>query len=71
METLTKLMDISSRIDHLEHAAQWITLETVNNDPGLSQTGTLISVLAEEIREKLFELVKELESVTTFQIYPQ
>ena len=61
METLEKLIDISSRIDHLENAAEWIARETVHSDQGVSQTGTLICVLAEELREKLSQIFQEVE----------
>ena len=61
MDTLTELLRISSRIEHLEQAAQWITKETVHTDNAVSQTGTLISVLADELRERVYNLVHELE----------
>lgn len=61
MDTLSKLMDISSRLDHLENAAEWIARESVHTDNGISQTGTLICVLADEVREAIFRLTKELE----------
>ena len=61
METLEKLIDISSRIDHLENAAEWIARETVHSDQGVSQTGTLICVLAEELRERLSQIFQEVE----------
>lgn len=61
METLEKLIEITSRIDHLENAAEWIARETVHTDQGVSQTGTLICVLAEELREKLSQIFAEVE----------
>jgi hypothetical protein len=64
MDTLNRLLEISSRIEHLENAAQWIAKETVHSDNGLSQTGTLICVLADDLREKICSLVKELERVS-------
>ena len=63
MDALEKLIDISSRIDHLENAAEWIARETVHSDQGISQTGTLICVLAEELREKLSQIFTEVERV--------
>ena len=63
MNTIQKLLEITSRIDHLESAAQWIAKETVHSDNTVSQTGTLITVLADDLREKVYTLVKELESV--------
>ena len=67
METLDRLMEITSRIEHLESAAEWITRETVHSDNALSQTGTLIGVLAEEIREKIYSLVKDMEIATVIE----
>ena len=61
MDTLAELLQISSRLEHLEHAAEWITRETVHTDNAVSQTGTLISVLADELRERVYNLVHELE----------
>jgi hypothetical protein len=61
MDTLEKLIDISSRLDHLENAAEWISRETVHTDHGVSQTGTLICVLAEELRERLSQVFQEVE----------
>lgn len=61
MDSIEKILDISSRIEHLENAAEWIARETVHSDHAVSQTGTLICVLADDIRERLCTLVKELE----------
>jgi len=66
MKTMEKLIDISSRIDHLESAAEWIARETVHTDNTLSQTGTLICVIADDIREKLCQLVKEFEKTKEY-----
>lgn len=65
MDTLEKMMEISSRIDHLETIAEWIARETVHSDQGISQSGTLICVLAEELREKLATLMKQVEREET------
>jgi hypothetical protein len=62
MNNIEKLLQISSRIDHLEQAAEWIARETVHSDNAISQTGTLICVLADEVRERICTLVHELES---------
>ena len=61
MDTLDRLIHISNRIDHLENSAEWIARETVHADNGISQTATLITVLATEVRDMLCELVRELE----------
>lgn len=61
IDTVDELIEISSRLEHLETAAEWITRETVNSDSAISQTGTLITVLADELRERIYELVHTLE----------
>ena len=62
MSNVQKLLDISSRLSHLEQAAEWVARETVHTDNAVSQTGTLICVLADEVRERVCSLVRELES---------
>lgn len=64
MNTLAQVLEIASRLDHLGTCAEWIARETVHTDNGISQTSTLISVLAEEVREKLTALISELEQIT-------
>ena len=59
--TLNKLEEISSRLELLENQAEWIAKESVHTDNVISQSGTLIYVLADEVRSKVFELVHELE----------
>lgn len=61
MDTLDRLIHISNRIEHLENSAEWIARETVHSDNGISQTATLITVLASEIRDLMCELVRDLE----------
>lgn len=61
MNSLSQILDIASRLDHLGSCAEWIARETVHTDNSVSQTGTLISVLAEDIREQITNLVSELE----------
>ena len=61
MDTMNRLLEISSRLDHLENVAEWIARETTHTDNTLSQTGTLICVIADDIREKLSSLVHEVE----------
>ncbi|MCB0310736.1 MAG: hypothetical protein KDD42_05850 [Bdellovibrionales bacterium] len=67
MNRIDRLLAISTRIDHLENAAEWISRETVHSDSAVSQTSTLISVLADEIRERVFELAKEVEEILDFE----
>jgi hypothetical protein len=61
MNSLSQILDIASRLDHLGSCAEWIARETVHTDNAISQTSTLISVLAEDIREQITNLVTELE----------
>ena len=61
MDVMNKLLEISSRIDHLEHAAEWIAKESVKTDSAISNTGTLITVLADELRDRICSLVRDLE----------
>ncbi len=63
MNTLSQVLEIASRLDHLATCAEWIARETVHTDNSISQTGTLISVLTEDIREKVTALVAELEQI--------
>ncbi len=62
MNTVDKLLDISNRLEHLERSAEWVTKETANQDNTIAQTTTLIMVLADDIREKIYALVKEIEA---------
>lgn len=61
MDTLNRLLELASRLDHLENASEWIARETVHTDNTISQTATLISTIADELREKLCTMVKEFE----------
>lgn len=61
MSTVDKILEIESRLEHLEAAAMWIAKETVHSDNAVSQTGTLITVLADELRERMVTLVRTLE----------
>lgn len=61
MDTISRLSDIASRIDHLESVAEWIARETVHSDNTISQSSTLITVIADDLRERLCSLVKEIE----------
>lgn len=66
MNTLPQVLEIASRLDHLGTCAEWIARETVHTDNAISQTGTLISVLTEEIRDRINNLIAELEQSATF-----
>lgn len=69
MSTVNKLLEISSRIEHLEKSAEWIAKETVHSDNAISQTGSLICVLADELREKVCALVKQLEKQAEYSSF--
>ncbi len=61
MDTVTKLHEICLRLDHIESAGSWLARSLVHTDNSAAQTGTLVSVLSDDIRERLIELVTELE----------
>ena len=61
MKTMDRLVEISNRLEHLENQAEWIAKESIHTDNSISQSSTLICVLTDEIRERVFELVHELE----------
>ena len=63
---MDQILEIASRLDHLGSCAEWIARETVHTDNSVSQTGTLMSVLAEDIRERITALVAELEQLSEF-----
>lgn len=63
MDTVDRLQDISSRLEHLENVAEWICRETVHADTGISQSGSLICTLADQIREQIFALVEDFEKI--------
>lgn len=69
MDTLQRLMDISSRLEQLEVSAEFITRETAHSDNPISQTATLISVLADDIRERIYALVNDLERVAEHETF--
>ncbi|MFN8388706.1 MAG: hypothetical protein U0136_00275 [Bdellovibrionota bacterium] len=61
MNSVEKLQEISLRLDHMQSAGDWLARSLVHTDSAASHTGTLITVLTEDIRERLLELVTELE----------
>jgi len=61
MDSLEKIQQIALRLDHIEGAGEWLSRAMVHTDSSASQTGTLISVLVEDVRERVMELVTELE----------
>ena len=63
MKTINKLLEISSRIEHLEKSAEWIAKETATKDSAVSQTATMIYALADDVQERVTQLVKKLEEI--------
>ena len=61
MDTVQKLHEISLRLEHIESSGEWLARSLVHQDSAAAQTGTLVSVLAEDIRNRLLDLVTELE----------
>ena len=68
MNTMKKLLDISSRLEQLESSAEWIARETVHSDNSVSQAATLINVLADDIRERVCTLIREIEETFEFSV---
>lgn len=62
MDTVEKLHEISLRLDHMYSSGEWLARSLVHADGAASQTGTLITVLVEDVRARLLELVTELET---------
>lgn len=69
MKTMQKLLEISSRIEHLEKSAEWIAKETVHADSAVSQTATMIYSLADDIQARVTELVKAVEEYNNLGLY--
>ena len=67
MKTMAQVLEIASRLDHLGTCAAWIARESVHTDNSVSQTGTLISVLAEDIRDRITALVSDLEQIAELE----
>lgn len=62
MDTLEKIHEISMRLEHMHQAGDWLSRSLVHADPTASHTGTLITVLVEDLRERILTLVAELET---------
>ena len=61
MDTIAKLQEISHRLDHLEASAEWIVRGTELIDPTTAHTAALISLLADDLRDRIVDLVTDLE----------
>lgn len=66
--SVDKLVDISNRLEQIENSSEWISREMVHGDTAISQTGSLICVLADDIRKKVCALVKELEETISLSL---
>ena len=58
---MRRLQELSLRLDQIESSAEWVSQVMEGKDTPLANTGTLISSLAEDIRNRMLELVTELE----------
>ncbi len=61
MNNSPKLEEISLRLEHLESAGDWLARSFAISDPAASQTGSLVTVLVEDLRYRILSLVKEIE----------
>lgn len=61
MDTVKQIEDIASRLDQLVSAGDWIVKNTTETDAVSAQTGNLVSVLADDVRKRVFDLITELE----------
>jgi hypothetical protein len=62
MNNYQQAIILFSRIDHLEQIADWIARETTHQDKSICQSATLITVLSDDIRQRITNLIKELET---------
>lgn len=62
MDTVDKLHEITLRLDHMYSSGEWLARSLVHSDGAASHTGTLITVLVEDVRARILELVTELET---------
>jgi len=61
MDTISKIQEISMRLDQLENTGEWLARALVHKDSSGSQAGSMIMALAEDVREMVLELVGDLE----------
>lgn len=61
MDSLSKLQEISLRLEQVESAGDWLARTLVHVDSAASHTGSLVSLLAEDIRERILNLITEIE----------
>lgn len=69
MNTLDRLLEIASRLDHIDNGAEWIAKEAANTDSGVSHTGTMICAVVDDVREKIYALVQDLEDIAEIDCY--
>ena len=62
MDTISKLQEISLRLDQIDQTAEWLSQSLEERDPAMAQAGTLMSALSDDIRLRVLELVSELET---------
>jgi hypothetical protein len=61
MNTLTKLEELSLRLDHLDNTGEWLSEALAGKDDVVAQSGKLVCSIVEDVRYRLLELVTELE----------
>lgn len=62
MDTVSKLQELSLRLDKLEATGEWLEQTLAETDAAAAKSGALISALADDVRQRLLDLVTELET---------
>ena len=65
MDTVSKIQEITMRLDQLENTGEWLARALVHKDSSGSQAGSMIIALAEDVREMILDLVTDLEHQAT------
>ncbi|HMO02913.1 MAG TPA: hypothetical protein PKD37_07700 [Oligoflexia bacterium] len=58
--SINSLNEIIARLEYLGGSAEWIAKESVHLDGAISQTATLICAVADQIKQKVSQLVSDL-----------
>ena len=62
MDTVSKLQDISLRLDQLDQSGEWLSECLAEIDPAAAQAGAMISALSDDLRSRVLDLVADLET---------
>ncbi len=62
MDTISKLQEISLRLDQIDQTSDWLAQCLEELDPAMSQAGTMVAALSDDVRMRVLELVSELEN---------